>query len=75
MAPVRSAFLSPAALAQPSLPEEVRKVGIVVNRVSNSILLVYNFTSEYAANPCSLETLSGLLDQRLTDPLRRVPGD
>jgi HAE1 family hydrophobic/amphiphilic exporter-1 len=34
------------ALAQPSLPEEVRQSGITVNQASNSILLVYNFTSE-----------------------------
>ncbi|HYP03954.1 MAG TPA: efflux RND transporter permease subunit, partial [Cyanobium sp.] len=32
------------SLAQPSLPEEVRQSGITVNKASNSILLVYNFT-------------------------------
>jgi HAE1 family hydrophobic/amphiphilic exporter-1 len=62
------------ALAQPSLPEEVRQSGITVNQASNSILLVYNFTSEDPNNLYSLETISGLLDQNLTDAIRRVPG-
>ncbi|MEB3305594.1 MAG: efflux RND transporter permease subunit, partial [Cyanobacteriota bacterium] len=62
------------ALAQPSLPEEVRQSGITVNQASNSILLVYNFTSEDPKQLYSLETLSGLLDQNLTDAIRRVPG-
>ncbi|MEB3304200.1 MAG: efflux RND transporter permease subunit, partial [Cyanobacteriota bacterium] len=59
------------ALAQPSLPEEVRQSGITVNQASNSILLVYNFTSEDPKQLYSLETLSGLLDQNLTDAIRR----
>ncbi|MFM7264732.1 MAG: efflux RND transporter permease subunit, partial [Cyanobium sp.] len=62
------------ALAQPSLPEEVRQSGITVNQASNSMLLVYNFTSEDKANSYSVETISGLLDQNLTDALRRVAG-
>ena len=62
------------ALAQPSLPEEVRQSGITVNQASNSILLVYNFTSEDSKQLYSLETISGLLDQNLTDAIRRVPG-
>ena len=62
------------ALAQPSLPEEVRQSGITVNQASNSILLVYNFTSEDPNNAYSVETISGLLDQNLTDAIRRVPG-
>lgn len=62
------------ALAQPSLPEEVRQSGITVNQASNSILLVYNFTSEDPNQLYSLETISGLLDQNLTDAIRRVPG-
>ena len=62
------------ALAQPSLPEEVRQSGITVNQASNSILLVYNFTSEDPNQLFSLETISGLLDQNLTDAIRRVPG-
>jgi HAE1 family hydrophobic/amphiphilic exporter-1 len=62
------------ALAQPSLPEEVRQSGITVNQASNSILLVYNFTSEDPKRPYSLETISGLLDQNLTDAIRRVAG-
>ena len=62
------------ALAQPSLPEEVRQSGITVNQASNSILLVYNFTSEDPNSLYSLETISGLLDQNLTDAIRRVPG-
>lgn len=62
------------ALAQPSLPEEVRQSGITVNQASNSILLVYNFTSEDPSKPYSVETISGLLDQNLTDAIRRVAG-
>jgi HAE1 family hydrophobic/amphiphilic exporter-1 len=62
------------ALAQPSLPEEVRQTGITVNQASSSILLVYNLTSEDPNNQYSLETISGLLDQNLTDAIRRVPG-
>ena len=50
------------ALAQPSLPEEVRQSGITVNQASNSILLVYNFTSEDPKRQYSLETISGLLE-------------
>jgi HAE1 family hydrophobic/amphiphilic exporter-1 len=62
------------ALAQPNLPEEVRQSGITVNQASNSMLLVYNFTSEDPSQLYSLETISGLLDQNLTDAIRRVPG-
>ncbi|MFN7677844.1 MAG: efflux RND transporter permease subunit [Cyanobacteriota bacterium] len=62
------------ALAQPSLPEEVRQSGITVDQASSSMLLVYNFTSDDKVNPYSVETISGLLDQNLTDALRRVPG-
>lgn len=62
------------ALAQPQLPEEVRQSGVVVNQASTSILLVANFVSEDPANPFSIETISGLLDQGLTDALRRVRG-
>lgn len=63
------------SLANPSLPDEVRQSGVVVNKASNQILLVYNFVSE---NPDQVnytaETISGLLDQNLTDSIRRVPG-
>ena len=63
------------ALAEPQLPEEVRKAGVSVNKASNSILLVYNFGS---ADPdqitYSAETISGLLDRNLTDAIKRVTG-
>ncbi|QNI69639.1 efflux RND transporter permease subunit [Cyanobium sp. NS01] len=63
------------ALANPSLPEEVRQSGVVVNKASNQILLVYNFVSEDPDKiSYSAETISGLLDQNLTDSIRRVPG-
>jgi HAE1 family hydrophobic/amphiphilic exporter-1 len=62
------------SLAQPRLPEEVRQAGVTVNQASTSILLVANFSSEDAANPYSVEMISGLLDQNLTDAIRRVPG-
>jgi HAE1 family hydrophobic/amphiphilic exporter-1 len=62
------------ALAQPQLPEEVRQSGVVVNQASTSILLVANFVSTDPANPYSIETISGLIDQNLTDALRRVRG-
>ncbi|MFM7674416.1 MAG: efflux RND transporter permease subunit [Synechococcus sp.] len=63
------------SLATPSLPEGVRQSGVVVNKASNSILLVYNFVSEDPEKASySAETISGLLDQNLTDEIRRVPG-
>lgn len=63
------------SLANPSLPEEVRQAGVVVNKASNNILLVYNFVSQDPERyPYSAETISGLLDQRLTDQIKRVPG-
>ncbi|MFN9871998.1 MAG: efflux RND transporter permease subunit [Cyanobacteriota bacterium] len=62
------------SLAEPRLPEEVRQSGITVNKASNSMLLVYNFTSEDPSRAYSVETISGLLDQNLTDAIRRVPG-
>ncbi len=62
------------SLAEPRLPQEVRQTGVTVEKASNSILLVYNFTSEDAENPFSAEYLSGILDQNLTDPIRRVRG-
>ena len=62
------------ALAEPQLPAEVRQSGVTVSKASNSILLVYNLVSTDAANPYSAETLSGVLDQGLTDQLKRVRG-
>ena len=62
------------ARAESRLPEEVRRAGVTVNKASTSILLVYTFSSEDPANPYSIETISGLLDQNLTDAIRRVPG-
>ncbi len=62
------------ALAEPQLPAEVRQSGVTVSKASNSILLVYNLVSTDAANPYSVETLSGVLDQGLTDQLKRVRG-
>jgi HAE1 family hydrophobic/amphiphilic exporter-1 len=62
------------SLAEPQLPAEVRQSGVTVEKASNSILLVYNFGSEDPKNPYSVEFISGLLDQRLTDPIKRVPG-
>jgi HAE1 family hydrophobic/amphiphilic exporter-1 len=62
------------SLAEPRLPQEVRQTGVTVEKASNSILLAYNFTSEDPESPYSVEFLSGLLDQNLTDPIRRVKG-
>ena len=62
------------ARAEARLPDAVRQSGVTVNKASNSILLVYTFSSEDANNPYSLETISSLLDQNLTDAIRRVPG-
>ena len=62
------------ALAEPQLPAEVRQSGVTVSKASNSILLVYNLVSTDAAKPYSVETLSGVLDQGLTDQLKRVRG-
>ncbi len=62
------------ARAESRLPEEVRQSGVTVNKASTSILLVYTFSSEDPKHPYSLETISSLLDQKLTDAIRRVPG-
>ncbi|KEF41874.1 MAG: RND transporter [Cyanobium sp. CACIAM 14] len=61
-------------LAEPQLPEEVRQSGVTVNKASTSILLVYIFGSFDPTNPYSVETISGLLDQGLTDEIKRVEG-
>ncbi len=63
------------SLAEPQLPEEVRKAGVTVNKASNSILLIYNFTSDDPGRyEYSVETISGLLDKSLTDNIKRVNG-
>jgi HAE1 family hydrophobic/amphiphilic exporter-1 len=62
------------ALAEPQLPAEVRQSGVTVNQASNSMLLVYNLLSSDPDRPYSIETLSGELDQGLTDQVRRVRG-
>ena len=63
------------SLAEPQLPEEVRKAGVTVNKASNSILLVYNFiNSDPSKTEYSVETISGYLDKNLTDNIKRVPG-
>ena len=62
------------ALAEPQLPSEVRQSGVTVNQASNSMLLVYNLVSSDPDRPYSVETLSGELDQGLTDQVRRVRG-
>ena len=62
-------------LAEPQLPEEVRKSGVTVNKASNSILLVYNFVNEDPSKTeYSVETISGYLDKNLTDNVKRVKG-
>ena len=63
------------SLAEPQLPEEVRKSGVTVNKASNSILLVYNFVNEDPPKPnIQVETISGYLDKNLTDNVKRVKG-
>ena len=63
------------SLAEPQLPEEVRKSGVTVNKASNSILLVYNFVNEDPSKTeYSVETISGYLDKNLTDNVKRVKG-
>ena len=62
------------SLAEPQLPAEVRQAGVTVSKASNSILLVYNLVSTDPARPYSVETLSGQLDQGLTEQIKRVRG-
>ena len=53
----------------------MKQSGVTVDKSSTSTLLVYNFTN---ADPdeinYSVETISGYLDQNLTDNIKRVPG-
>ena len=62
------------SIATPKLPQEVRSTGVTVEKASNSILAVYNFGSTDKDNPYSLEFISGILDQQVTDRIRRVQG-
>ncbi|WP_413441292.1 efflux RND transporter permease subunit [Synechococcus sp. MIT S1220] len=63
------------ALAEPQLPEEVRKSGVTVNKSSTSALLVYNFINKDPSQvEYSVETISGYLDKNLTDNIKRVQG-
>ncbi len=63
------------SLAEPQLPEEVRKSGVTVNKASNSIMLVNNFVNEDPSKTeYSVETISGYLDKNLTDNVKRVKG-
>ena len=63
------------ALAEPQLPEEVRKSGVTVNKSSTSALLVYNFINkDPSQTEYSVETISGYLDKNLTDNIKRVQG-
>jgi HAE1 family hydrophobic/amphiphilic exporter-1 len=62
------------ALAEPQLPAEVRQAGVTVTKASTSILLVYNVGNTDGKNPFSIETISGLIDQGLTDEIKRVKG-
>ncbi len=63
------------SLAEPQLPEEVRKSGVTVNKASNSILLIYNFVNDDpSTTEYSVETISGYLDKNLTDNIKRVKG-
>ena len=63
------------SLAEPQLPEEVRKAGVTVNKASNSTLLGYNIVnSDPSKTEYSVETISGYLDKNLTDNIKRVPG-
>ena len=63
------------SLAEPRLPSEVKQSGVVVDKASTSTLLVYNFTNEDPSKiDYSVETISGYLDQNLTDSIKRVTG-
>ena len=63
------------SLAEPRLPSEVKQSGVVVDKASTSTLLVYNFTNEDPSQiDYSVETISGYLDQNLTDSIKRVTG-
>ena len=62
------------SIATPKLPQEVRATGVTVEKASNSILAVYNFGSTDKKNPFGLEFISGILDQQVTDEIRRVRG-
>ena len=60
------------AIAEPQLPEEVRRQGVTVKKQSTNIILVLSLTSE---DP-SMDTLflSNYANLRMRDRLSRVPG-
>ena len=61
------------SLAEPQLPEEVRKSGVTVNKSSTSALLVYNFINKDPSQAeYSVETISGYLDKNLTDNINKI---
>ncbi len=60
------------SIAQPGLPEEVRRQGVVVRKQSSNILLVISLVSE--ADKYDPLFLSNYANLRLRDDLSRVPG-
>jgi HAE1 family hydrophobic/amphiphilic exporter-1 len=60
------------AIAEPQLPEEVRRQGVTVQKQSTNIILVVSLTSEN--NKYNELFLSNFANLRLRDELSRVPG-
>lgn len=61
-----------AAIAEPSLPEEVRQLGVTTLARSSSILQVYGFASEN--DEYDSVFLSNYVDLFVIDQIKRIPG-
>jgi len=58
--------------AEPRLPEEVRRIGVTVNRASPDLLMVVFFTSPDRS--LDLQYLSNYVNLQILDRISRVPG-
>lgn len=59
-------------LAMPSLPDEVKRQGVTVNKVSDSFLQMFAFVSEDGS--MSAVDLADFVASTIQDPLSRIDG-
>jgi hydrophobic/amphiphilic exporter-1 (mainly G- bacteria), HAE1 family len=60
------------AIADPQLPDSVKRTGVTVETASSSLLLVYGFYAEN--NEYDNIFISNYVDQLILDQIKRVPG-